>query len=74
MKAEGQRRGVFDIKVNVPRNGSAGLWLEMKAAKGRLSPDQKEFQKAVEEQGYKTAVCFSSFEAINFITTYLTKP
>lgn len=71
MKAEGQKRGVFDLKLNVARGPYHGLWLEMKARDGVLSPHQKEFQKAMEEQGYQCDVAWSSFEAINIVTGYL---
>lgn len=72
MKAEGQRRGVFDLKLNVARQGFHGLWLEMKAANGVLSPEQKVFMRVMDEQGYCTAVCRSAREAIDKITHYLT--
>lgn len=71
MKAEGQKRGVFDLKLNVCRQGKAGLWVEMKAANGILSREQKEFMLAVEQQGYATAVCRTAFDAIDTIEKYL---
>lgn len=74
MKAEGQVRGVFDLKLNVARSGYHGAWLEMKAEKGGLSPDQKKFMAAMDKEGYKTGVAYSSREAIYFFTTYLITP
>lgn len=71
MKREGQRRGVFDIKLNVARKGKHGLWIEMKAKKGNLSPDQWIFKSAAEDQGYQCSVCRSTGEAVQVITDYL---
>jgi len=34
-----------------------GLFIEMKSAKGKQSAEQKEFQKAVEAQGYEYFLC-----------------
>lgn len=71
MKAEGQRRGVFDIKLNVARSRFHGLWVEMKAEKGILSGEQNEFMDAVEKQGYCVSVCRSATQAIEKIIHYL---
>lgn len=71
MKAEGQRRGVMDLKLNVARNGYHGMWLEMKAANGVLSAEQIEFKRAVSQQGYHVEVCHSAVEAISAIEKYL---
>lgn len=49
-----------------------GLCIEMKTAKGRQSPEQKEWQAKVEAQGYKYAVCHSLDEFMNTINNYLT--
>jgi len=71
MKAEGQRRGVYDIKLNVARGIYHGAWIEMKAEKGVLSDDQNTFSDAVIEQGYFTAVCYTADQAMQCITKYL---
>ena len=76
LKAEGVVAGVSDLILLVPRIifGVAqwhGLCIEMKTAKGRQSPDQKEWQAKVESKGYKYAVCHSLDEFINEIEDYL---
>ncbi len=71
MKAEGQVSGVFDLKLNVARHGAHGLWLEMKAARGVLSPEQIEFSTAMAAQGYRVEVAHSSNQAIDILTAYL---
>lgn len=74
MKAEGQVRGVFDLKLNVARGRKHGLWLEMKAAKGVLSADQIEFGDAMRGQGYQVCVAHSARQAVDILTTYITAP
>lgn len=81
LKAEGVVAGVSDLILLVPQwfttwRGQqgclyAGLCIEMKTAKGRQSPDQKEWQSKVESYGYKYAVCHSLDEFINEIENYL---
>lgn len=48
-----------------------GLCIEMKTAKGRQSPEQKEWQSKVESHCYKYAVCRSLDEFMNTINNYL---
>ena len=81
LKAEGVVAGVADLILLVPRwfttwrreQGClcAGLCIEMKTAKGRQSPEQKEWQARVEKMGYEYAVCRSLDEFINTIENYL---
>jgi len=44
LKAEGNKAGTSDILIAIPNKSFGGLWLEVKADKGRLSPNQVEFQ------------------------------
>ena len=71
LKAEGVKAGVLDIFLPVSRGGFHGLFLEMKVGKNRTTPEQKEFQTAVEIQGYATLVCYSWVEAALGIERYL---
>lgn len=61
---------LFLAKGIFPYNG---LFIEMKAEKGKLSENQKEMIKKLEEKFYKCVVCnsFDSFK--NEIETYLNK-
>lgn len=52
LKAEGAKRGVWDIFVPVARGGHHGLFIEMKFGKNKLTAEQTEFRQFVEEQGY----------------------
>ena len=80
LKAEGLKAGVPDIFLPVPKvdfwetkdgNDYHGLWIEMKAAKGKLSADQKRWITFLESQGYKCCVCYSWLQAKDVILTYL---
>lgn len=45
LKAEGNKAGTSDLLIALPCGVYAGLWLEVKADKGRISPNQVNFQK-----------------------------
>ncbi len=66
LKAEGVRRGTPDIFVCLPAGKVA--WLEMKAAKGSLSPEQKAFREKVEALGHYYGVAKTVTEAIEYLT------
>ena len=53
----GMRKGVPDLCLPVPMHGYHGLFIEMKAAGGRLSNEQKGWLKALETFGYRAVVC-----------------
>lgn len=71
MKAMGVQAGAPDLMLLVPRNGYHGLGIEMKTEKGRQSDSQKDYQKLMEEQGYKYAVCRSLEEFMDVCHDYL---
>lgn len=71
MKAEGVVSGVSDLNLDIPRGGFHGLRIEMKTPKGRQSENQREWQRKVEEQGYRYIVCHSTKEFIEQIKAYL---
>lgn len=81
LKAEGVVAGVSDLILMVPKcvkakdegwyNTIHALCIEMKTAKGRQSPEQKIWQRLVEEHGYKYAVCRSLDEFIDTVEAYL---
>jgi hypothetical protein len=71
LKAEGVRPGVPDLTLAVPRNGFHGLFIEMKAARGRVSADQHAMAELLRRQGYNVIVAWSDSEAIKAIAGYL---
>lgn len=71
LKKEGVRKGVPDLHLPVARHGCHGLWIEMKSAKGRTTPDQRRWIADLVEQGHRVAVCHSWEEAAVIISRYL---
>jgi len=71
MKAEGARKGSPDMFLSVGRGESHGLFIEMKTAVGRVSPEQLEMLTGLAARGYITVVARSSAEAISAIEIYL---
>lgn len=75
LKRMGVRRGVFDYFLATPRliegNLYSGAWLEMKAPKGRLKPEQKDWAQMMNDRGYVVAVCYDWEQARDFILHYL---
>lgn len=65
MKAEGIVAGVADLLLLYPSAGYHGLCIEMKSPKGVQRQTQKDWQKAVEAQGYKYIIVrsFDEFRA-----------
>ena len=71
MNGEGVLAGVSDLLFLYPSGQYHGLCIEMKAPDGRQRDSQKEWQKAVEEQGYKYILCFGIEEFQTKIKEYL---
>lgn len=67
LKAEGVRRGTPDIFICLPDGKVA--WLEMKAAKGSLSPEQKVFRDKVKALGHYWHVASTVTDALEFLTS-----
>lgn len=71
LKSEGQRNGVSDLMLAMPRGSFHGAFVEMKAPDGEESDAQQEFMKDVIAQGYAGRFCYSRDEAVKFVTMYL---
>lgn len=71
LKAEGVKKGVLDYCLPVARGGFHGLYLELKAPRGRLTDEQKWWIKKLVERGYAAGVCYGAEEAIRILETYL---
>ena len=61
-----QKRMIYDVAIPM----YSGLYLEMKSAKGKLTPEQKEFKLFVESQQFKVVVPRSCDEALREILDY----
>jgi hypothetical protein len=67
----GVRPGVPDLFYPVPMGGYHGLFIEMKAGKGRLSSDQRRWIKALETLGYRCVVAHGWEEARKALEDYV---
>ena len=74
LEAEGAKRGVPDLFLAVPVRGYAGLFMEMKAEKGRVSKEQRYMMLQLAKQGYRTEVAYSVEEFIMKVNIYLSLP
>lgn len=71
LKAEGVHAGVSDLLLLYPSRKYHGLCIEMKKKDGYQRPSQKEWQEAVEEQGYKYIVCRTIDDFIEEVNEYM---
>lgn len=71
LKLQGVLPGVTDMILLVPNHTNASMCIEMKAAKGRQTDYQKEFQAAAEKFGNKYVICRSVDDFLREVTTYL---
>ena len=71
MRRMGLKRGVPDLCLPVARGGWHGLFIEMKSAKGRPTPEQREWCKALQEQGYAAIIAHGWREAAEQIEAYI---
>lgn len=71
VKREGVVRGVADLFLCVARGGYHGLFIEMKKPGRYQRPEQKTWQRHVEQQGYLYLVCKSLEEFMKIIKDYL---
>ncbi len=72
LKTEGVSAGTWDLLLVCARNIYHGYWIEMKSGKNKLTAEQKEFQRDVENEGYKTEVFYSGLEAFKAVVEYIT--
>ena len=71
LKAEGALAGVSDLILLKQSKGYGALLIEMKTDKGKQSTGQQEWQKKIEQDGYKYVICRSLDEFMNEIKEYL---
>ena len=67
----GVKAGVPDLFYPVPAHGYHGLFIEMKADKGRVSEQQKRWIKALETFGYRCVVAHGWEEARRELEWYV---
>ncbi|MGH8110999.1 MAG: VRR-NUC domain-containing protein [Rhodanobacteraceae bacterium] len=64
LKAEGVKKGVSDVFVSFPVGDRHGCYIEMKAPKGRVSPEQAAWLGQAQDLGYVATVCYGADEAL----------
>jgi len=70
LKAEGQRAGVWDIFLPVPRGRWHGLFIEMKVGKNVLTTPQSDFMVSL-FNNYSFMTCYSWDEAKTALISYV---
>jgi hypothetical protein len=70
-KAMGQLAGMPDLHLPVARGRYIGLYLELKAPRGRHSDEQLRMARALLAQGHCVAECVGVHVAASFIIDYL---
>lgn len=71
LQLEGVKSGVPDLCLPVARSGYYGLYMELKAADGRLSANQHRWLSNLTAQGYAAVVAYSFDQAREFLVNYL---
>ena len=71
LKREGVRKGVFDLRLEVIRNGNTGMYIEMKYGKNKLTKEQEQFMLMATAAGAHCVVCYSWDDAAQKIRNYL---
>lgn len=71
LKRQGVKAGVPDLMLPVARGGYHGLFIELKAEKGSLTAEQKEWLQMLQEQGYAAKCCKGLDEAMRTLTNYM---
>ena len=71
LRRQGVKAGVPDLCLPVPRGGFHGLYIELKADKGKLTDHQQKWLSKLQGQGYMAKVCHGWQEAVATIETYL---
>ncbi len=71
LKAQGVKAGVPDLMLPWPNKNFAGLFIEMKAGKGKTSIKQDEWLEYLSSVGYMTSVQWTWGDARDLILDYL---
>lgn len=70
-KAMGVKAGVPDLFLPVPKDGYAGLFIEMKYGKNKTTENQEEWIENLKKQGYKVVVCYGGEAATRELEAYM---
>lgn len=70
-KEMGTKKGFPDLFLPIAKGPFHGLFIEMKIATGRISPEQDDYRRLLIEEGYRYEFCYTAEGAINLIKNYL---
>lgn len=70
-KEMGTKKGFPDLFLPIAKGPFHGLFIEMKIATGKISPEQEEYRRLLIEEGYRYEFCYTAEGAINLIKNYL---
>lgn len=71
LKRMGVKKGVPDFFLAVPQDEFHGCWIELKAGKGKLTPEQEQFLYRKTQRGYFCVSCTGADIAKEVIMCYL---
>ena len=71
LKRMGVKKGVADFFLAFPLHDKAGLWVELKVGKNKLTKEQEAFLIRKSERGYEAKVVWGFEEAKTIILHYL---
>lgn len=74
LKAQGVKRGVPDLCLPVPSGRYHGLYIELKAERGKASAEQKWWVERLNAAGYFAQVCHGWEAAVEALEWYLSLP
>jgi hypothetical protein len=73
-KKSGVKRTISNLFLAYPSGGYHGMWIELKRSRllsGALTKEQREWQSAMRELGYKAIVCHREQDAYDELIAYL---
>lgn len=71
LRAEGLKRGVSDVNLDIASGGFHGLRMEFKRRGEKPTPEQEAHLFALRRGGYNAMLVFSTEEAIRMVKAYL---
>ena len=73
LKAEGVRKGIPDVNIDIPRGTCPGMRIEFKSLKGRVKPHQAEMHDLLRGQGYLVEIHRDAQTAFQSLQKYLSR-
>lgn len=70
-KKMGYVPGTPDLFLPEPRGGKCGLFLELKADKGRVQPEQTQMIAHLNAKGYAAFICYGYADAVRVLDKYM---